>query len=98
MRQDPIEIAMAGACAGKQSTIRGSRLASIGIIAPGVVDEAFAHFAASEHHKSQHSPGERRLMKQSLVSDLAVQLEAIDRQRARLAQLLHSIENHSIDE
>jgi hypothetical protein len=40
--------------------------------------------------------GARRMMKPALVSDLAAQLEAIDRQRERLAQLLQSIETNSV--
>ena len=57
------------------------------------LDEAFARFAI---HDSHQPPRDLRFddpqLKQSLVADLAAQLEAVDRQRARLAELLETVE------
>jgi hypothetical protein len=63
---------------------------------PRVVDEAFARFAGVDRAASRGESGDPRMMKQALVSDLATQLEAIDRQRARLVRLLESVEASSI--
>jgi hypothetical protein len=94
MRQEPIE--MAGPTArrrrAQQTRKRSGRLYD----EPRVIDEAFARFDASDSSTSHGRAGDRRVVKQALLSDLAAQLNALDQQRTRLAQLLQSIETNSL--
>jgi hypothetical protein len=62
------------------------------------VDEAFARFDGIRASDSPQGIADGRMMKQALVSDLAAQLAAIDRQRERLARLLASVEKTSLTE
>ncbi len=100
MRQEPIEIAMAGTGARKRPAARttANTQSARSTNDACVVDEVFARFDGPSGANAKSEPADRRLMKQELVSDLAAQLEAIDRQRERLAQLLQSIETNSIAE
>jgi hypothetical protein len=97
MRHDPIEIAMAGSSTRRRAAGRATKFSSAGSKGePCVIDEAFARFDGIDDSTSRGRNGDRRMMKDSLVSDLAAQLEAIDRQRERLVRLLQSVETNSI--
>jgi hypothetical protein len=97
MRQEPIELSLAAGTPRKRRAAQIGRSADVGM-APeaSVVDEAFARFDGVHNDDSRRENGDRRMMKQALVSDLAAQLEAIDRQRERLTRLLESVETRSI--
>jgi hypothetical protein len=96
MRQDPIEIGMVGTAARLRSAERTSNRRADLKREPRIIDEAFAGFDGVHCPTSGRGMGARRMMKPALVSDLAAQLVAIDRQRERLAQLLQSIETNSV--
>lgn len=97
MRQEPIEIAMVGATARQRLNRRTRTVGSPNMKSePRIVDEAFAGFDGAHCSTSHGQTRDRRMMKQALVTDLVAQLEAIDRQRARLARLLQSVETNSI--
>lgn len=106
MRHDPIEFAMLGRAdrnplaPREEISSRGAKRLhcssrGVGLTSdPYAVDEAFACFDGIS--TSQCDASDRRMVNQALVSDLAGQLEALDRQRERLAGLLRSIETNSI--
>jgi uncharacterized membrane protein YqiK len=90
MRHDPIEIGLAGKTARRRDAKRMIRTsmaarqlaAEAEAPATDALDEAFAGLSRDE----------RRPKSLSVVTQLAEQLEALDRQRAQLAQLLRDIE------
>jgi hypothetical protein len=97
MRQEPIEIAIARPmtrCRLAEKTGKPRDAAST--TEPTVIDEAFARLDATHTTPERDGPSDGRIMKRALVSDLAAQLEAIDRQRERLVKLLQSVETNSI--
>jgi hypothetical protein len=97
MHQEPIEIALANPTARKRLSERTSQPSGLGSIpASSIIDEAFACLDAAQAPTPQDGTSDGRMMKRSLVKDLAAQLEAIDRQRERLVQLLQSVETNSI--
>jgi len=64
------------------------------------LDEAIANFepiaASTIQQAAASTSANRPPMSASLVAGLSAQLEALDRQREHLAQLLHSIDNAAI--
>jgi hypothetical protein len=96
MRQEPIEIALSGAPGRRSANIANTRdrIDANGDIQ--VVDEAFARFDGADSTTPRAAAGNRRLLKQTLVHDLAAQLEAIDCQRERLARLLDNVKTDAI--
>jgi hypothetical protein len=97
MRQETIEIAISGPRMRRrlaEKTNKPHDAAST--TEPTVIDEAFARFDATHTTPQRDGSSDGRTMKRALVSDLAAQLEAIDRQRERLVKLLQSIETSSI--
>jgi len=93
MRQDPIEIGVVGTTARQRPKGRTRKVGSPDLKRePCIIDEAFAGFDGVHCSTAHSETGDRRMMKQALVTDLVAQLEAIDRQRERLARLLQSVE------
>jgi hypothetical protein len=92
MRQEPIELPLTGRATRQRRAERISRSDDIGLIPePSIVDEAFARFDGIHQTDSRTAISDGRIMKQTLVSDIAAQLDAIDRQRDRLARLLDEV-------
>jgi hypothetical protein len=105
MRQDSIEFGWSRAAKRERQTAPiavGDRI-DAGMIAHAppcaVIDAAFAGFEkferASTTEAATTTNGGPRLMTKSLVANLAAQLEALDCQRERLAELLRSIDGAS---
>ena len=93
MRDEPIEIGMVGIAARKEGgrrramsqTFKRTRTAKENdAVATAAVDEAFAITESRPTHWT-------------LIKNLSAQLEALDRQREQLAQLLHSIDADMLD-
>jgi hypothetical protein len=97
MRQEPIVIALANPTARKRLSEKTNHISGVGSTPePSVIDEAFARLDRIHGFTTRGETGDGRMMKRSLVKDLAAQLEAIDCQRERLVQLLQSIETNSL--
>lgn len=107
MRQDSIEFGFAAAIGHARRIARtrdrrhlGTKTASN--LPPAVIDEALAGFEAIDAgaalRVTANPSGQWLPIKNSLVANLAVQLEALDRQRQQLSELLRSIDSASIAE
>jgi len=91
MRHEPIELGLTGTSGRRRGTrrvVHGARRSmaptkeKCGATAVEVVDEAFAGLARVEPHR----------LEMGLIAKLSAQLDALDRQREQLSQLLRNID------
>ena|SRR6478672_9731717 len=99
MQREPIQFGTMAASRAKRSAAGFSqplRIALKSASAPkraSALDEAFADFTR-EDAADRSAPQNRPSMTQTLIADIATQLEALDNQRRQLARLLDSVDTN----
>ena len=103
MQGEPIQFGVVAASRAKRSAvgftlpIRSARNTASDMNVATVRDEAFADFtrvdagSSADLGANKSVPRNRPSMTQSLIADIATQLEALDTQRRQLARLLESV-------